>query len=166
MMKMIIKIIRYIRMYYWQTRFKHLGKNFVCCSGVKIHSARNIEIGNNVRIGEGTYINAHGGLFIGNNVHFGPKVFIWTSNHNYFAPEKLPYDDTMIYKNITINNNVWVGAKVILIPGVTIGEGAVIAMGAVVTKDVPPCAVVGGNPAKILKYRDIEIYNKLKNNNI
>ena len=61
-----------------------------------------------------------------------------------------------------INDNVWIGADVKIVPGITIGEGAVIAMSAVVTKDVPACAVVGGNPAKILKYRDINVYNQLK----
>ena len=100
---------------------------------------------------------------MGNNIKMGPQVFIWTWNHNYYAPEALPYDRVCIEGPVTINDNVWVGAKATIIPGVTIGEGAVIAMGAVVTKDVPPCAVVGGNPAKILKYRDIEVYNKLKN---
>ena len=119
-------------------------------------------VGNDVRIGEGSYIKANGGLTFGNNIQTGPQIFIWTSNHNYYAPEKLPFDHVMIQKPVTIEDNVWIGSKSIIVPGVTIGEGAVIAMGAVVTKDVPPCAVVGGNPAKVLKYRDIEVYNKLK----
>lgn len=156
--------IRAIRQHYWKCRLKSCGENFVCCSGVTIHSARNITLGNNVRIGEKSYINALGGLKIGNNVHLGPQVFIWTSIHSYEKPEKLPYDDIEIKKPVTINDNVWIGAKAVIIPGVTISEGAVIGMGAVVTKDVPPCAVVGGNPAKILKYRDIEHYNKIKEN--
>ncbi len=57
------------------------------------------------------------------------------------------------------------GARCTIIPGVTIEEGAVVAMGSVVTKDVPKGAVVGGNPAKILKYRDLEKYDKLKSEN-
>ena len=158
-----IKIIRKCRQKYWEHRFKECGKDFLCRSGVTIHGAKQIIVGNDSCIGEKSYINARGGLKIGNNVKMGPQVFIWTSSHNYYAPTKLPFDGTEIIRPVTINDNVWVGAKVTIIPGVTIGEGAVIAMGAVVTKDVPPCAVVGGNPAKVLKYRDIEVYNKLKN---
>lgn len=162
MISWIIKLIRAIRQAYWKYRFKECGHNFVCCSGVKIHSAKKVSIGNDVRIGENSYLNASGGLVIRNNVKFGPQVFIWTSNHNYFSPKKLPFDNISIHKQVIINDNVWLGAKSIIIPGVEIGEGAVVAMGSVVTKNVPACAVVGGNPAKILKYRDIEVYNKLK----
>lgn len=142
---------------------KSCGQNFECCSGVSIRSSKNVSVGNDVRIGENCFFNASGGLYIGNNVKFGMRVFIWTTNHNYFAPEKLPYDDIAINKKVVINDNVWVGANVSIIPGVNIGEGAVIAMNSVVTKDVPACAVVGGNPAKILKYRDKDVYYKLKN---
>ena len=160
--KSIVKLIRFFRQKYWQSRFKSCGKYFVCCSGTIIKGAKNINIGNNVRIGENSYINARGGICIGNNVKIGPKAFFWTWDHNYYAPQKLPYDDICVKKPIVINDNVWIGADVKIVPGVTIGEGAVIAMSAVVTKDVPSCAVVGGNPAKILKYRDINVYNQLK----
>ena len=64
-------------------------------------------------------------------------------------------------KPVTIEDNVWIGGKSIILPGITIHEGAVIGMGAVVTKDVPKGAVVGGNPAKILKYRNIKKYDEL-----
>ena len=62
---------------------------------------------------------------------------------------------------VTIEDNVWIGAHAKICPGVTIHEGAVVGMGAVVTKDVPKCAVVGGNPAVVLKYRDKNTYKKL-----
>lgn len=162
LIKQIIQLIRLLREHYWRSRFKQCGKNFVCCSGTIIHGAKSITIGNDVRIGEKNYINGRGGLTIGNNVKIGPEVFIWTRTHNYYAPKWLPFDDISFNRPIRINDNVWIGAKACIIPGITIGEGAVIAMGANITKDVPPCAVVGGNPAKIIKYRDIEVYNKLK----
>jgi len=154
-------IIRKIKEKYWTMRLKNCGQNFCCCSGVVIHSAKKMSIGNNVRLGENSYFNAKGGLTIGNNVKMGPQVFIWTSNHNYINPKWLPFDNISIDKPVNIGNNVWIGARAIIIPGVNIGEGAVIGMGSVVTKDVPSCAVVGGNPANILKYRNIETYNKL-----
>lgn len=143
-------------------RLQKCGANFLCCSGTVVHGAKKLVIGDDVRVGEKSYLNASGGITIGNNVKMGPQVFIWSQNHNYYAPTALPYDGTNISRPVIIGNNVWIGAKVCIIPGVKVGEGAVIAMGSVVTKEVPACAVVGGNPAKILKYRDIEVYNKLK----
>lgn len=163
MAKSKINIIRKIRHLYWSLRLKHCGNNLICCSGVVIHGAKNLSIGNDTRLGENSYINAKGGLVIGDNVKIAPQVFICTSNHNYYAPKKLPYDGKENLRPVNIGDHVWIGARAIIIPGVTIGEGAVVGMGSVVTKDVPPCAVVGGNPAKTLKYRDIELYNKLKN---
>lgn len=74
----------------------------------------------------------------------------------------LPYDAIYEVKDVHIGENVWIGADVSIMPGVTIGEGAVVAACACVTKDVPVCAVVGGNPARVLKYRDRERYESLK----
>jgi hypothetical protein len=63
---------------------------------------------------------------------------------------------------VRICRNVWIGSNVLVCPGVTIGEGAVVAMGSVVTKDVPPLSVVGGNPAKVIKTRDEEMYRRIQ----
>lgn len=160
--RIAIKLIRKIRQAYWTAKFKACGENFLCRSGVKIKKAKNITIGNNVCIGEKSFIHGKGGVTIGNNVKIGPELFLYTWNHNYYAPEKLPYDKTIIEAPVIIEDNVWIGAKVCIVPGVTIKEGAVISMGSVVTKDVPACAVVGGNPAQVIKYRDIDVYNDLK----
>ena len=154
--------IREIRYLIYKKRLKSCGDKVTICSGTRIHVAKNLIIGDNVRIGEKSRLSAIGGITIGNNVSLGPEVLIWTSNHNYENPEKLPYDEKSKLKPVKIEDNVWIGARVCITPGVTIGEGAVIAMGAVITKDVPQCAVVGGNPAKVLKYRNIEKYNQLK----
>jgi acetyltransferase-like isoleucine patch superfamily enzyme len=157
--------IREIRYLIYKKRLKSCGERVIICSGTKIQNAKKISIGNNVRIGERCRLSANGGIDIGNNVSFGPEVIIWSSNHNYYSPTTLPFDYKSKLKPVKIEDNVWIGARVCIAPGVTIGEGAVIAMGAVVTKDVPPCAVVGGNPATVLKYRDIEKYNQLKAEN-
>lgn len=87
---------------------------------------------------------------------------IITQNHNYDHGAAIPYDDTYELKNVVIEDNVWFGNRVIVVGNITIGEGAIVAAGAVVSKDVPKCAIVGGNPAKVIKYRDIEHYEKLK----
>jgi len=113
-------------------------------------------------IGPDAYWSAKGLIVIGNNVIFGPRTILWTYNHNYTSEESIPYGGNDITGKIQINDNVWVGLNVLILQGVTIGEGAVVGANSVVTKDVPPGAIIVGNPAKVVKYRDEEIYNKLK----
>lgn len=109
----------------------------------------------------GLEVFGEGDIYIGNNFHSGKGVKLISANHNYEG-EKIPYDKTFVKKNIIIEDNVWLGINVIIIGSVHIGEGAIVGAGSVVTKDVPKCAIVGGNPAKILKYRNIDNYEKLK----
>ena len=87
---------------------------------------------------------------------------IISSIHNYDFGDAIPYDDTIISKDVVIEENVWLGNRVIILPGVTIGEGAIIQAGSVVVKDIPKYAIAGGHPAKVFKYRDINHYEKLK----
>ena len=155
-------IHRIIRNNCYRRKLKSCGKDVTFCRGVKISHAKNVTIGNNVRFGVDNIFSGLGDIIIGNNVCFGPQVMVWSSNHNYYSPKALPFDETQELKPVIIEDNVWVSARVCITPGVTIGEGAVIAMGAVVINDVPKGAVVGGNPAKVLKYRDMEKYYQLK----
>lgn len=145
---------------------KLVGKNVYISPGYQISSTHNIEIGNNVWIGRNCVIAGEGGLIIESGTILSHNIEIWTQNHRYEAKdlESIPYDAEFIKKTVHICENVWIGSKVIILPGITIGEGAVIGAGTVVTKDVPSCAVVGGNPAKLLKYRDKDQYLKLKEN--
>lgn len=87
---------------------------------------------------------------------------IITQNHNYDEGKCIPYDNTYVYKTVKIGDNVWFGNRVLITGNITIGEGAIIAAGSVVCKDVPDCAIVGGNPARVIKYRNIDHYNELK----
>lgn len=160
----ITHIIRFFRSFLYRRRLKACGRNVYFLTGVRIHSAKNISIGSNVRIGERAFLSAQGEIEIGSNVSIAQEVLIWSANHNFYSPKELPYDSKYIKKPVIIKDNVWIGARACIVPGVTIEEGAVIAMGAVVAKDVPACAVVAGNPAKIVKYRDTENYKKLKEN--
>lgn len=109
-----------------------------------------------------TFIDYSGGVFIGKYFHTGRGLTVFSSNHNYDKPSSIPFDDIDICKPVTIQDFVWCGTNVTIVPGVCIGEGAVIAAGAVVTRDVPKLAVVGGNPASIIKYREQSVFEKLK----
>ncbi len=157
--------IRFFRYLLFKRRLKSCGNRVIFACGVKLVEPKNISIGENVRIGANSILSGQGGIVVGNNVSFGREVLIWSANHNYYSPKSLPYDSTYIKRKVVIEDNVWLGARVSVVPGVRIGEGAVVALGAVVTKDVPKCAVVAGNPAKVIKYRDLDKYNKLKANN-
>jgi len=109
-----------------------------------------------------TLIECSGGVTIGKYFHTGRGLTIFSTNHNYESNTMIPYDNISINKPVIINDFVWCGSNVTIVPGVTIGEGVVIGAGTVVTKDVPNYAVIGGNPHKIIKYRNIELFNSLK----
>lgn len=123
--------------------------------------------GLNVEIGDyssfnGCEIMGQGSVKFGNYLHSGMGITIFTSNHNYDSDKSIPYDEVRVAKNVEIKDFVWLGQDVIILPGVTIGEGAIVGAGAVVTRDVPDYAIVGGNPAKVIKMRNIEKFMKLK----
>ncbi|WP_220498070.1 acyltransferase [Rhodopirellula sp. JC639] len=86
-----------------------------------------------------------------------------TQNHRYDDGNAIPYDSKeYVLLDIEIGDNVWLGDRVILLGGITIGEGAIIQAGSVVVSDVPKCAIAGGHPAKVFKMRDVEHYENLK----
>ena len=110
----------------------------------------------------GMRVYGDGKVFFGDYFHSGEDCVIITQNHNYDEGTAIPYDETYKYKEVRIDPFVWFGHGVIVVGNVHIGEGAIIAAGSVVTKDVPDYAIVGGNPAKVIKYRDIEHFKQLK----
>lgn len=118
------------------------------------------KIGSNVHM-NGLHITGDGNVVIGNNFHCGDSCLMITSDHNYEG-DALPYDKTYIHKDITIEENVWLGTRVIILGGVTIGEGAIIQAGSVVVRDIPACSIAGGHPAKVFKQRNLAHYQNLK----
>ena len=121
-----------------------------------------VSIGDHSSLNPGARFLGKGKIKIGRYLHCGQNLTIITSNHNYDSTAFIPYDKIRINKDVIIKDFVWIGDSVLITPGVTIGEGAIIAAGALVTKDVPDYAIVGGAPAKVLKYRNIEQFKTLK----
>lgn len=120
----------------------------------------NTFVGNNVHF-NGIRITGSGKVLIGDNFHSGSECLLITQVHNYDTGDAVPYDKTVISRNIQIGNNVWIGERVIILGGVTIEDGAIIQTGSCVVNDIPRCAIAGGHPAKVFKYRDIEHYERL-----
>jgi chloramphenicol O-acetyltransferase type B len=118
-------------------------------------------LGNNVHF-NGLIVSGAGAVAIGNNFHSGPGCLFLTENHDFDTGDALPYGAGRILKPIVIEDNVWLGSRVIVMGGVTIGEGAVIQAGSCVVSDIPACAVAGGHPAKPFSHRDMEHYDRLK----
>ena len=108
---------------------------------------KNIHIGKNVFINMGCKFQDQGGIFIGDGALIGHNVVLATLNH-----AKSPQDrSSMLPAPIHIGTNVWIGAHATVLPGVTIGDGAIVAAGAVVTRDIPENTIVGGVPAKVIR---------------
>ena len=135
-----------------------LVKSFVNKVGNGIRVKRNadismfIEIGNYSELGSNCVIQSN--TFIGDNVIMGPDVKIYTKNHKFDQFDIPIRVQGHTLEKTEIGDDVWLGANVIILPGVTVGSHSIIAAGAVVTKSIPEYAIAGGVPAKVLKYRN------------
>lgn len=158
---------------YWLLRrkqYKTLGKlsscgiNVYICPNVHFSSPERISMGSHVWIGHNVKMDGSGYLDVGSGCIIARDTEILTSNHYFQGDdlEEIPYDKRFIYKKVTIGENIWIGMRSVILPGVTIGEGAIVGACSVVTKDVPPLAIVAGNPAKVIRYRNEKQYNELK----
>ncbi|MGL5052931.1 MAG: DapH/DapD/GlmU-related protein [Cetobacterium sp.] len=126
---------------------KEIDESFMLFPPFYTDCGKNISIGKNIFINSGCHFQDQGGISIGDGTLIGPKVVLATLNHG-ISPEKR---NNLCPKPIIIGKCVWIGGNVTIVPGVTIGDNAIIAAGSVVTKDVPKNMMVGGVPAKIIK---------------
>ena len=124
------------------------GRGVVIYGGAEIRRPEWVALGDGTIVGNGAILDGRMGITVGKQVNMSTGVWIWTVQHDYQDPM---FGDKG--GAVTIGDRVWLSCRVVVLPGVTIGEGAVVAAGAVVTKDVPPYAVVGGVPAKIIAKR-------------
>lgn len=113
-----------------------------------------LKVGDHSNIGPYSYIGCSGKITIGNNVMISPRVSIYAENH-VFDDANIPMKEQGVTQSaVTIEDDCWIAANSIILAGVTIGKGSVIAAGSVVTKSVPPYSVVAGVPAKVIKQRN------------
>ena len=128
--------------FHWRTRF---------------YKPWNIQVGNNSIIGNDAMFDARNGIYIGNNVSLSMGVWIWTMEHD-------PQDPYYGVKGgpVVIEDYVWLSCRVVVLPGITIGKGAVVAAGAVVTKNVAPYTIVSGIPARVIGHRIKDLRYVLK----
>ena len=160
----IIGIIRKFRTRWYTFLFKRMlhsygsvGVNNFC----KVARTAMVDVGKCFS-SNGLIVTGTGRVKIGNYFHSGENCKIMLGSHDYDNGDAIPYGTAYVEKFIEIGDFVWFGSDVTISGNVKIGEGAIIAIGSVVVKDGPPYAIVGGNPAKVIKYRDIEHFNKLK----
>ena len=152
------KVLNRISIYVMIPLFKEHGRNIIFFPANSSFSYKTISLGNDIFIGPGATLSAsESQIVFGNKIMLGPNVTMMGGDHNssvigkymYDIHEKLPENDLPII----VEDDVWIGTGAIILKGVRIGEGSIIAAGALVIKDVPKYAVVGGIPAKILKMR-------------
>lgn len=119
------------------------------------HAARNLSIGRDCLISPPSSIDCCAPVTVGNNVTFGPGVTVITGTHELNDP--CHRAGTLLSRPVVIEDGAWLCLGAMILPGVTVGKGAVVAAGAIVTKDVPPHTLVGGNPARVIRLLQTEV---------
>ena len=132
---------------------KKFGKRSRLSTNVSLLHPHNISLGENVGVARDVVLDGRGGLEIGDGTLIGFESLIITSTHNYARIDIPISEQDMISKPIKIGENCWIGARAILLPGVTIGNGSIIGANAVVTKDIPEYSIAAGIPCKVVKKR-------------
>lgn len=134
--------------------FKAVSSNYL--------NSRKISLGRNVHIGPRALIDGAGGVVVGEGSIVAPGVTIYSRTHNFDENlTALPFDNVMLVAPVSVGRYVWIRAQVTILPGVHIGDGAIIGAGSVVSKDVPAGAIVVGNPGRVVRYRDMETFERL-----
>src|SRR3989339_626732 len=140
-----------VRNLVWRLAGLQLGKDSTLHTGVRVFDPRHISIGEGTIIGYSCFIDGRDQVEIGNHTDIASQVMIYSSEHDLNSPEF-----AAISAPVKIGNYVFIGPRAIILPGVTIGDLAVVGAGAVVTKDVDPGSIVGGVPAKLIGERKLK----------
>jgi len=151
------KVLRRLRMLAYRKLFKKVGSNFFF-NPSDLFSYQTITVGDDVYIGPGAKFSASvSSITLGNKIMFGPNVTIMGGDHNTTVVGSYMYDiKDKLSKNdqpVIVEDDVWIGCGVIILKGVTVGTGSIVAAGALVTNSVPCFSIVGGVPAKVIGQR-------------
>ena len=142
------------RSFFYQLCGIEMGKGSTIHMGARFFKPNNIKIGKGTIIGDHAFLDGRDSLTIGSHVDIASQVMIYNSEHDLDNPTMKAKEDP-----VTIRDYCFIGPRAIIMPGVTLGKGAVVAGGAVVTKSVPAGVIVGGVPAKEIKKRRLKTYN-------
>ena len=149
---------RHIRAYICKRLFKQFGKGVNIEPKVLFFNLQNSEIGDNSGIGLGSQI---GTVKIGKNVMMGPEVVVLSLDHRYDDPKiSMIFQGNREDRLVTIEDDTWIGTRAIILPGVCIGHGSIVGAGSVVTKNIKPYSIVGGNPAQLIKMRKTQAFEE------
>jgi len=147
------KVFNLIKSNYMRLQGAKVGKSITYYPGIRINPCVKIKLGDHVDLAWGVIITTGGGVEIGDRTLVGYRTMISSANHIIPAkPEKI-FHSGHFPEKVVIGNDVWIGGNCVITAGVKIGEGAVVAAGSVVTKDVEAFTIVGGVPAKFIKAR-------------
>jgi acetyltransferase-like isoleucine patch superfamily enzyme len=135
------------------SRGAQIGERVKLLQGIWVDRFTKLSIGNDVSIAKDVIIVAIGGVRIGDRAMIGYGSKLISAGHNIPENREPMRFSGALLKKVVIENDTWLGAQTVILPGVTIGEGAIVAAGAVVSKDVEPFSIVGGVPAEIIKMR-------------
>lgn len=139
---------RHIRKWFYEILGAKIGKNTVICRRVDVLFPKGLKLADNIAVGWFVDLDARGGIYIDHDTNISSHTKFITGSHDLDEPEF-----TASFKPIKIGHHCWIGTGAIVLQNVNIGDGAVIAAGAVVTKDIPPYEVWGGVPAKFIRKR-------------
>ena len=140
---------------------KKCGRN-VSVLGPGVNVTAYTTIGPGVGFGKDVKIRGDGPVSIGKFAAIAEDTLIYTQIHDYDHSKILPFGGGFTYPETRIGDYAWIGMRAVILPGAHVGEGAIVQAGSVVMGNVPPCAIVAGNPAKVIGWRDMEHYNSIK----
>lgn len=157
-----IRSVREMRRMWWLWRARSVGASI----GTDPKLNRRTRLTSRTRVGanfnsNGLAVHGRGKLTVGDNFHCGTGCVVLTDTHNYQG-ESIPYDQTFVVADTIIGDNVWLGINVTILPGVRIGEGAIIQAGSVVVNDISDLSIAGGHPARVFSQRDPAHYHPLR----
>ena len=143
-----------LRGIYWEPMLAEAGPGVRFSHEVKILAPSKLRVGRSTKILNKVILDARGGLDIGEDTQIGFESIVLTSSHRFDDTRRPVIQQGRVYGAVDIGSDVWLGVRVIVLAGVTIGDHAIVGAGSVVTNDVPDWAIVAGQPATLIRYRN------------